>query len=61
MYRRQWDGRRQEYEAHPYHDWTSHYADALRYFAVEHRPPPPTGPTYGSTRNLWRRDLRAFA
>ena len=36
MYRRRFDDRRQEYQLRPLHDWTSHYADAFRYFAVEH-------------------------
>jgi phage terminase large subunit len=34
MYRREYDEKRQEFKQHPLHDWTSHYADALRYFAV---------------------------
>ena len=34
MYRRDWDDKRQEFRTHPLHDWTSHYADAARYFAV---------------------------
>ena len=37
MYRRDWDERAQEFRARPRHDWTSHYADAFRYFAVGHR------------------------
>ena len=37
MYRREYDEKRQEFRQHPLHDWTSHYADALRYFAVGHR------------------------
>lgn len=37
MYRREWDGKAQEFRARPLHDWTSHYADAFRYFAVGHR------------------------
>ena len=37
MYRRDWDDKRQEFRQHPLHDWTSHYADAFRYFAVGHR------------------------
>lgn len=34
MYRRDYDEKRQEFRQHPLHDWTSHYADAFRYFAV---------------------------
>jgi phage terminase large subunit len=37
MYRREYDPKRQELKANPLHDWTSHYADAFRYFAVGHR------------------------
>lgn len=37
MYRRDWDDKRQEFRPRPLHDWTSHYADAFRYFAVAHR------------------------
>jgi phage terminase large subunit len=37
MYRREFDDKRQEFRQHPLHDWTSHYADALRYFAVGHK------------------------
>lgn len=36
MYRRDYDDKRQEFRANPLHDWTSHYADAFRYFAVGH-------------------------
>jgi phage terminase large subunit len=41
MYRREYDSRAQELRAGPRHDWTSHYADAFRYFAVGHREMPP--------------------
>lgn len=37
MYRRDYDEKRQEFRPHPLHDWTSHYADAARYFAVGHQ------------------------
>lgn len=37
MYRREYDEKRQEFRVNPLHDWTSHYADAFRYFAVGHR------------------------
>lgn len=42
MYRRDYDEKRQEFRPTPYHDWTSHYADAFRYFAVGHRERGPT-------------------
>ncbi len=37
MYRREYDDKRQEFRVNPLHDWTSHYADAFRYFAVGHQ------------------------
>jgi phage terminase large subunit len=37
MYRREYDDKRQEFRVNPFHDWTSHYADAFRYFAVGHQ------------------------
>jgi hypothetical protein len=37
QYRRDYDEKRQEFRTHPRHDWTSHYADAFRYFAIGHR------------------------
>ena len=40
MYRREYDEKRQEFRVNPLHDWTSHYADAARYFAVGHRERP---------------------
>jgi phage terminase large subunit len=36
MYRREYDDKRQEFRVNPLHDWTSHYADAIRYYAVGH-------------------------
>ena len=44
MYRREYDDKRQEFKQHPLHDWTSHYADALRYFAVGHVERAPSRP-----------------
>jgi hypothetical protein len=37
MYRREYDDKRQEFRVRPLHDWTSHYADALRYYAMGHQ------------------------
>ena len=37
MYRRDYDDKRQEFRTTALHDWTSHYADAFRYFAVGHQ------------------------
>ena len=49
MYRREWDDRAQEFRTRPLHDWTSHYADAFRYFAVGHREVPAAA--YGGRRS----------
>ena len=40
MYRREFDGKAKEFRVRPLHDWTSHYADAFRYFAVGHQERP---------------------
>lgn len=37
MFRRDYDDKRQEFRQTEYRDWTTHYADAFRYFAVGHR------------------------
>jgi hypothetical protein len=50
MYRREFDEKRQEFRQHPLHDWTSHYADALRYFAVGHAEKAPSRPIKYDTR-----------
>lgn len=34
LYRKEWDEKRGEFKPHPFHDWTSHAADMLRYWAV---------------------------
>ena len=41
MYRRDYEAKTDEYRRKPRHDWTSHYADALRCFAVGYQPPNP--------------------
>ena len=38
QYRREWDDDRKTYRAKPMHDWTSHGADAFRYFATAFKP-----------------------
>jgi hypothetical protein len=38
QYRREWDGKRQTWRERPFHDWTSHAADAFRYLALSHQP-----------------------
>jgi hypothetical protein len=52
MYRREYDDKRQEFRVHPLHDWTSHYADALRYFAVGHSNRPEMKPIKYSSRGI---------
>lgn len=37
QYRREWDDVRKVFRSRPLHDWTSHAADAFRYFAVSYR------------------------
>lgn len=37
QYRAEYDEKRQTLKPRPVHDWTSHAADALRYFAMGHR------------------------
>lgn len=34
QYHKEWDAKRGAFRNHPYHDWSSHAADAFRYFAV---------------------------
>lgn len=53
MYRRDYDERGQEYRVRPVHDWTSHYADAFRYFAVGWR-----APAAGVSARRVKRDVR---
>ena len=36
-YRSEWDDKRQAFKDKPLHDWSSHAADAFRYFAVSQR------------------------
>lgn len=52
MYRRDYDEKRQEFRTTPLHDWTSHYADALRYFAVAHREKAAGRPIVYSSRGI---------
>jgi phage terminase large subunit len=52
MYRREYDEKRQEFKVNPLHDWTSHYADALRYFAVGHKNRTTAQPIKYSSRGI---------
>lgn len=36
-YHKEWDEKRKEFKNIPYHDWSSHGSDGLRYLAVGHR------------------------
>ena len=36
-YRKEFDEKKGIYKPHPLHDWSSHYADAFRYFAIAFR------------------------
>jgi phage terminase large subunit len=49
QYRREYDDRLQKFKDRPLHDWTSHYADALRYLAKGRRPFRGTGRGVRST------------
>lgn len=52
MYRREYDEKRQEYRLNPFHDWTSHYADAARYFAVGHTNRPEMKPIRYNSKGI---------
>jgi hypothetical protein len=52
MYRREYDEKRQEFKPHPLHDWTSHYADALRYFAVGRKNRPTAQPIKYNSKGI---------
>ena len=52
MYRRDYDDKRQEFRQAPFHDWTSHYADALRYFAVGYKAKGPAQKINYSNRGI---------
>lgn len=56
-YRKKWSDKRRTFEAHPFHDWASHGADALRLMAMRQRRAPTQpplrrvpGPSYAFTR-----------
>lgn len=38
QYRREWDEKRKTFKTQPFHDWTSHGADAFRYLAMSFAP-----------------------
>jgi phage terminase large subunit len=58
-YRKKWNDKRRTFEGHPYHDWASHGADALRLMAIRQKAARTTatvrtvpGPAYAFTRNV---------
>jgi phage terminase large subunit len=60
-YRRGWNETRKDWESHPLHDWSSHAADSLRYFASAYQedtpavvmPQMPAGPPW-QREAFWR-------
>lgn len=52
QYRREWDDKRKTFKTAPFHDWTSHGADAFRYLAMTF------APKTVSTSNLKRKISR---
>ena len=42
-YRKEFDEKKGTYKPHPLHDWSSHFADAFRYFAIAFRENRPEG------------------
>lgn len=36
LYSQEWDDKRGQFKSKPKHDWTSHFADAFRYLAVNY-------------------------
>ena len=34
QYHREWDDERKQFQDKPFHDWTSHFSDAMRYLAI---------------------------
>lgn len=52
MYRREYDEKRQEFRPTPFHNWTSHYADAFRMFAVGHQQRGPLRKIEYATRGI---------
>jgi len=43
-YHKEYDEKNKVYKNRPHHDWSSHAADAFRYFAVSHRSPTAAAP-----------------
>ena len=43
QYQREWDDDKKSFKLNPLHNWTSHFADAMRYLAQGWKPRPETG------------------
>jgi hypothetical protein len=53
QFRREWDDDKKTFRDRPVHDWTNHYADALRYLAwVWREPPKKAEPKRAQTINI---------
>ena len=50
-----WDEKRGQFSSEPYHDWSSHCADQLGYFAVNYRIPPKPLSEIEKKLNAWKR------
>lgn len=48
-YRKEWDDKLKMFRDKPLHDWSSHGADAFRYFAVGFKEMPPAGQNYATS------------
>ncbi len=60
LYHRQWDDQRKVYLERPYHDWTSHPADAFRYLAMSMTDKPVTKPVSASSWMQKQKDRLAW-
>ncbi len=60
LYHRLWDDQRKVYLERPYHDWTSHPADAFRYLAMSMTDKPVTKPVSASSWMQKQKDRLAW-
>lgn len=52
-YRKEFDEKKGVYKPHPLHDWSSHFADAFRYFAIAYRGERKTGVRQPQANTEW--------
>jgi len=52
-YRKEFDEKKGTYKPNPLHDWSSHFADAFRYFAIAHRGERKTGVRQPQANTEW--------